>query len=508
MPLTVAHLHATLKSRLPQFSDRLFGQASDTFVGGWEEYLFDTPHGWWTTPNREFPDRGHTSQPARAMKACIEKATHYIDIVTMDEPKGDFRKDVEDGLIALAVSGRPVTVRFLLGRQAGGPNLHTWMMLNQLADRIRQAKPRASQLNVYLAQFRWESASWNHAKLIAIDGGVLITGGHNMWDDHYLAKNPVFDISMRFDGGIARGGHRFADALWNFVRANNRRPPGGATYSNYLNPDLKIDESAPPPRSESFEAVAADASPAADASNRFPALWVASPGWGVYTDPRVLEGAMMIALVEGLKQAKQSCKMSLQDLGSPHMSAVDFKTWRPRDYPFDLIGCGGSWFILPLIDNFAEFLHKNASATLEIILSAPTDGAHSYGHGVKLQTILNLLSQRMNAQFQTSKNHALKILNERVFLKTIAFSDGREAWRDGAKKDNHAKFWILDDKICHVGSDNCYPYVKRIGQAALQEFGVIGEFPPSVRDMVMEGYYNHASRHGVRTDAKLADLTW
>ena len=200
--------------------------------------------------------------------------------------------------------------------------------------------------------------------------------------------------------------------------------------------------------------------------------------------------------------------MSLQDLGSPHMSAIDFKTWRPRDYPFDLIGCGGSWFIQPLIDNFAEFLHKNTNATLEIILSAPTGGAHGYGHGVALRTILNLLSQRMNAQFRTSKHDALKILNDRVFLKTLAFSEGREAWRDGKKKDNHAKFWILDDKICYVGSDNCYPYVKPIGQAALQEFGVIGEFPPSVRDMVMAGYYNHASQHGVRTDAKLSDLTW
>ena len=40
----------------------------------------------------------------------------------------------------------------------------------------------------------------NHAKIIAVDGKVLITGGHNFWDQHYLKTAPVHDLSIRLRG--------------------------------------------------------------------------------------------------------------------------------------------------------------------------------------------------------------------------------------------------------------------------------------------------------------------
>ncbi len=36
----------------------------------------------------------------------------------------------------------------------------------------------------------------NHAKIVAVDGQRLMTGGHNMWTRDYLERSPVHDISM------------------------------------------------------------------------------------------------------------------------------------------------------------------------------------------------------------------------------------------------------------------------------------------------------------------------
>ena len=55
--------------------------------------------------------------------------------------------------------------------------------------------------------------------MIAVDGVFLHTGGHNLWDRHYLRNNPIHDLSIELRGRVTRDGHRFANEQWNFVRA-------------------------------------------------------------------------------------------------------------------------------------------------------------------------------------------------------------------------------------------------------------------------------------------------
>ena len=61
---------------------------------------------------------------------------------------------------------------------------------------------------------RPEIISKNHAKIIAVDGQLLIEGGHNLWDEHYLRKSPVHDVSLEVAGGVAVHAHYFLDELW------------------------------------------------------------------------------------------------------------------------------------------------------------------------------------------------------------------------------------------------------------------------------------------------------
>ena len=69
---------------------------------------------------------------------------------------------------------------------------------------------------IWLGAWR-EGLTWNHAKIIAVDGKHLLTGGHNLWDAHYLKNDPVRDISTQLEGPVAVDGHKFLDEQWKYV---------------------------------------------------------------------------------------------------------------------------------------------------------------------------------------------------------------------------------------------------------------------------------------------------
>jgi len=75
---------------------------------------------------------------------------------------------------------------------------------------------------LYIVPPTTSGVSWNHSKIIAVDGNVLHTGGHNLYDAHYLRKNPIHDLSVEFDGRVAHDGHRFANDQWLYIEVNQR----------------------------------------------------------------------------------------------------------------------------------------------------------------------------------------------------------------------------------------------------------------------------------------------
>ena len=53
--------------------------------------------------------------------------------------------------------------------------------------------------------------------MIAVDGKYLHTGGHNLWDFHYLKHSPVFDLSIELKGKITHAAHHFASDHWGYI---------------------------------------------------------------------------------------------------------------------------------------------------------------------------------------------------------------------------------------------------------------------------------------------------
>ncbi|PKF77460.1 hypothetical protein CW749_21620 [Vibrio sp. vnigr-6D03] len=55
--------------------------------------------------------------------------------------------------------------------------------------------------------------TWNHSKIVAVDGIEAITGGHNLWEE-YFAETPVIDTSVKVQGTAAYFTHKVVDKMW------------------------------------------------------------------------------------------------------------------------------------------------------------------------------------------------------------------------------------------------------------------------------------------------------
>lgn len=499
MTYSVKELHEHLQKQMGRHEGRLFGFEDGNAIGEPAQCVLDTPRGRWRVPGDL--SRGHSNFLPLEMFKLVTTARNFVDIVTMNLPSGMFYNQIMDSLLQRSRAPYPVTIRFLIGVDPSQPNIDTKKMLEELRKRIGNEK---HQLTVYLGQYRWKEASWGHSKLIAVDGKRLMTGGHNMWANDYLENDPVFDLTMRFDGPIAQGAHQFADKLWDFVRLWNQHiNPGSNTYCNRLTQSGITNN--PPPRER-------PALPT-ERIGKIDALWVTNPGWGVFREPNgeVTDGSGMLALIRGLEKATH-CRMSQQDIGTGKVNyGNDFQVRRPRDYPHDLICCKKHWFCLPLLDALADLLCRSEQTKLDLVMSSPENRGRSYTNAVEFGVFFNVLSQRINVRHKLDKDKALEKLNRQVTIKTIAFDNPRRFyWPSGDPKFNHAKFWMLDGQIFYVGSENLYPSLKKVVldlEGSLQEFGVIVESVEAVQT-VLENYFEPMFDIGPQTVAQRTDLTW
>merc|ERR1712151_1431443 len=108
----------------------------------------------------------------------------------------------------------PVTIRLMFGNLPGMPT-----NCNALRDSLTEGLATDGSANIKLWVGAWRlGSSWNHAKIIAVDGRCLSTGGHNLWDGHYLKEKPVHDLSLEMRGRVTHYGHLFANNQWDFIK--------------------------------------------------------------------------------------------------------------------------------------------------------------------------------------------------------------------------------------------------------------------------------------------------
>lgn len=400
--------------------------------------LLQTPGLWGHDPT---DSASRTSLPPAsvrllgAIEEVIASAGRIVDIATLEPfPSGDFMAAIRRGLARCG--DRPVTVRILLGRHRFTPHAEA-----DFADFLRHLTvglPSDSRLQIHACRMETSnhptSPSWNHAKIVAVDGREAIVGGHNLWHADYLGAAPVHDVSGRITGRAASEAHRFLDHLWDWVAGQLDTPSATGSVSVLRAIGGSVAAAVPPQR-VTLEPVAAGA---------IPALAVGRLGAGVLADPRLANVGAALAAV-AFRRARSRIRISQMDFGF-HWDGVNF-------WSADVVAA--------LADGLTD---PNRRIDVSLVLSEPgaktaAGGPYSFG-----TTIADIVSEMRRAMGHRPRTGRMRIAPLRISPVGDRWYDGNE----GLKLINHAKLWIIDDIAFHVGSDNLYPH-------NLQEFGYLIE---------------------------------
>lgn len=415
--------------------------------------LLQTPDLWGHRPdNNDYWSGGKT--PAQTllteMTSLIASAEVYVDISTMMRlPDGRFLEAIREGLKKLAAAKRFVVVRILFGSPISTDRA-------SLKDWIKALDP-PPELPVYVAAMHSGALSWNHAKIIAVDGKRALCGGHNMWDSSYCSFGPVHDLAVVMTGDAARTAVSFLNRQWNTVSAGGPSGVLSHLYWTEFTYGGKFGQQGLP--------LIGVAAPAPVAIGNVLALGRLGQGI-VPTDSS--SDASRTARNAAINMATRSIKIVQQDLGL------------------------GLW---PTTQFDEEFMAALAGAIArgvktEIVLNnvGAADGAgffYTTWSGVntpaaRIKDDVRKLTGQSGAELN-------RLLTDTVSIAPFRFCDRNTSdpnstdyqWRKntthapGVEPASHSKTYCIDDTAIYVGSDNIYPIL--LSGNALQEFGYIIE---------------------------------
>jgi phosphatidylserine/phosphatidylglycerophosphate/cardiolipin synthase-like enzyme len=405
---------------------------------------------------------GHSDGLIVRLHDLIASARQRIDINLLEPPPGTrFLGTIRDALDSLARTHRAISVRILIGQYPTG-EVDVPAFLKALTAGL--ADISGSRLSVSVSAMRscvafedCDSYSWNHSKIVAVDGREALVGGHNLWSDDYLIDNPVHDLSMQVSGPAATSAAHFADALWQFVCANLDKKAAISVASLPAGATVPIGECLPPqPLLHQSKGTRGGIS----------ILGVGRLAAGITKD---FANQSELARDLMLGTARHDIRIVQQDLGF-NLARAD------------------TLFPDSTFDRFVDFLRRE-QGDIYIVLSdlgATGDSGSSYSNNVTLaQIALHLrdaVQRRIYArdplaryEIRRGPDPVNEMLCSRVHLAPFRFGPDA-AWPGGHPIANHAKFWMVDDRTFYIGSDNMYP-------VNLQEYGYIVDDAKAAADI-------------------------
>jgi hypothetical protein len=243
---------------------------------------------------------GHSDALVDEIYTLMTRGTKLVDVTSLQPPDGRFEAGIRNALTYLSAKTSPPEVRLLFGAFPVQGVVNTTTVLKSLTRDV----PRTSAIKINVGAYRSSNApsSWNHSKIVAVDGVEAIVGGHNLWTQHYLDKNPVNDLSMHVRGSAAGDAHRFANVLWKYT-CDNMSWLTWSTWSVWTN---QLDHG-----TVSSNCPVAYSLPAAEGPSSGTVIAVGRLGSGIQTDGNQADSAR-IAMMHS---AKGTLRMSLQDIG-------------------------------------------------------------------------------------------------------------------------------------------------------------------------------------------------
>ncbi|GAA4831919.1 phospholipase [Kitasatospora terrestris] len=440
--------------------ERTDGNALDP--AGW---LLQTPGCW---GDAACADRPGTRALLDRMRSTVAAATRTVDVSTLAPfPNGGFEDALVDGLKAAVAAGHRPQVRILVGAAPlYNANVLPSRYRDDLLSRLGTA---AGSVGLTVASMTTSRTafSWNHSKLLVVDGQHVIAGGINGWKDDYLdTTHPVTDVDLALDGPATTSAARYLDTLWEWTCGHT-----GVLDNAWF---AASDGAACRP------ALERDLNPAAPPVGGVPVIAVGGLGVGIKAkDPR---SPYRPAPATGATTAKCG-PVALHDNTNADR---DYETVNPEENALRALVASATGHIeisqqdmngtcppLPRHDTrlYGLLAAKLAAGVkVRIVVSDPanrgTVGSGGYSQITSLAEISDLLkAELLAATGDPAKARAALCGN----LQLATFRAAPTAtWADGHPYALHHKLVAVDGSAFYIGSKNLYP-------AWLQDFGYVVE---------------------------------
>ena len=430
---------------------------------------------------------GHSYELYDRIYLAIIQTRSYLDLSSLGPWDGRFLAAVRNAVTFLHKSGRAIQIRVMLGESTT-----KFTVQGVLDGMLRDVQNRsASALRVSVASWISEKSivvdhdpSWNHAKIVAVDGALTVTGGHNMYTDDYLTTSPVLDVTMEVSGAVALHAHRFLDAQWAHVCSAGAfvlHPHWTAHYpaqgKGYC-PPIYASIYAPTPEASPPPPPPPPPPPAAGAVTVFSVGRLGSIG----------ADTSDAAIAAMFGAATTSVKLVLQDLGPPARQEV------PGSIKDQWLASGHTWAMVSL----CKALVRGVNVT--VVLSQ-VGALGDYGVGWRKADVVRMAMWYIwrgsvyGIEHHLDDDQIRELVCGRLAVTMAQYRQGEPQWARQARcpaqwaegKDCnatgstafgvHAKLWIVDDQAFYIGSQNLYA-------ANLAEWGLVVDDAPTARGVL------------------------
>nr|ABY71835.1 phospholipase D [Streptomyces sp. YU100] len=450
--------------------ERTAGNTLDASTPGGADWLLQTPGCW---GDATCADRPGTRQLLVKMTENVSRATESVDISTLAPfPNGAFQDAVVSGLKASVASGHQPKVRILVG---AAPIYHLNVVPSKYRDELveKLGKDAAKvTLNVASMTTSKTAFSWNHSKLLVVDGRSAITGGINGWKDDYLdTTHPVSDVDLALSGPAAASAGKYLNELWSWTcRNKNNIASVWFASSNGAGcmPTLEPAASAEAPRGD------------------VPVIAVGGLGVGIQRDDPASRFRPTLPTAPDTK-----CVVALHDNTNADR---DYDTVNPEESALRALISSADRHIeisqqdlnatcppLPRYDirvYDALAAKMAAGVKVRIVVSDPANrgavGSGGYSQIKSLTEISDTLRDRL-ALRTGDQASARTAMCSNLQLAT-ARSSTSPKWADEHPYAQHHKLISVDGSAFYIGSKNLYP-------AWLQDFGYVVESPAAAKQL-------------------------
>ncbi|MDH2424862.1 phospholipase D-like domain-containing protein [Sphaerisporangium sp. TRM90804] len=454
--------------------ERTSGNALDTTGGGSASWILQVPGVWgWASPT-DIP-KGEEKPGVKALLVKIQnniaKAKRTVDISGFGPPDvigspagpfpdGNFFDAMCTGLKLAAVGAAKdrtrLTVRVLTGVVGVDVTAGPLGFRRALIEKVGPAAAEVIDFRVASMTTRGMS-SYNHTKLVIVDGESVIHGGVNWMTNYYIETGPFFsrgfgdsapvtDLDIALRGPVAASAGRFLDELWKWVHNAPGSQAWVAVGASDKPKDWALYKNLTPADAGNLEVISVGSLgygiQVRDETSRYvpsPVVRIEQAATGSNNETNTDRDFMTVnpdanALRALVAHAKAKIVLSQQDIngftGSPLGHAL-----------FDV--------------RFLDVLAAKMSSGVKVRIVISNPGRPDYSNIGSLDVAYKSLFDRVRLT-TTYDAQAHQILRRNLQLAPFRASN-QQTWPDGYKYRLHTKLVCVDDTAFYVGSRNVYP---------------------------------------------------